>query len=158
MTPSSSQSGQSKNPKTAIIKRAGSTNGYSSPANNMQTTTAPSTTGPVEGQLALDVYQTATEIVIVAPIAGVKMSDMQITITEDVLTIKGKRYLEFNIPEEDYLTQECFWGNFSRSIVLPASVDTTKIAASFKDAVLKITMPRSERSKTRLVRIKTDTA
>ena len=62
--------------------------------------------------------------------------------------------LEFDIPEEDYFTQECFWGDFSRSIVLPAAVDTTKISASFKDAVLKITIPRTERSKTKVVRIK----
>ena len=109
----------------------------------------------VEGQLALDVYQTQHEIVILAPIAGVKMDDISVTVTEDVLTIKGKRYLEFNIPEEDYLTQECFWGDFSRSIVLPSSADTTKINASMKDAVLKISIPRTERTKTRLIRIKT---
>lgn len=107
-----------------------------------------------EGQLALDIYQTPTEIVIVAPIAGVKLSDIDVSVTEDVLTIKGKRYLEFDVPEEDYFSQECFWGDFSRSIVLPASVDTTRIAATFKDAVLKITIPKVERVKTKIVRIK----
>ena len=107
-----------------------------------------------EGQLALDIYQTPTTIVIVAPIAGVKMADINVSITEDVLTIKGKRHLEFSIPEEDYFTQECFWGDFSRSVVLPAAVDSTKIAASFKDGVLKISVPRTERSKTKVVRIK----
>jgi len=107
-----------------------------------------------EGQLALDIYQTPTEIVIVAPIAGVKLSDIDVSVTEDVLTIKGKRYLEFDIPEEDYFSQECFWGDFSRSIVLPASVDTSRIAATFKDAVLKITIPKVERVKTKIVRIK----
>ncbi len=110
----------------------------------------------IEGQLALDVYQTSNEIVIVAPIAGVKMNDISVTVTEDVLTIKGKRYLEFNIPDEDYLTQECFWGDFSRSIVLPSSADTSKINASMKDAVLKISIPRTERTKTRLIRIKSE--
>ena len=124
---------------------------------------SPVTTAPisqeeeiVEGQLALDVYQTSNEIVILAPIAGVKMNDISVTVTEDVLTIKGKRYLEFNIPDEDYLTQECFWGDFSRSIVLPSSADTTKISAGMKDAVLKISIPRTERTKTRLIRIKTE--
>jgi HSP20 family protein len=110
----------------------------------------------VEGQLALDVYQTPAEIVILAPIAGVKMNDISVTVTEDVLTIKGKRYLEFNIPDEDYLTQECFWGDFSRSIVLPSSADSSKINASMKDAVLKISIPRTERTKTRLIRIKSE--
>lgn len=109
-----------------------------------------------EGQLALDIYQTPSHIVIVAPIAGVKMADVNVSVTEDVLTIKGKRYLEFDIPDEDYFTQECFWGDFSRSIVLPAAVDTTKILASFKDGVLKITIPRTERNKTKIVRIKSE--
>jgi HSP20 family protein len=109
-----------------------------------------------EGQLALDIYQTPTHIVIVAPIAGVKMPDIDVSVTEDVLTIKGKRYLEFDIPDEDYFTQECFWGDFSRSIVLPASVDDSKISASFKDAVLKITIPKAERVKTKIVRIKSE--
>jgi HSP20 family protein len=121
-----------------------------------KTPIAPSQEENIEGQLALDVYQTPTEIVITAPIAGVKMADINVTVTEDVLTIKGKRCLEFNIPDEDYLTQECFWGDFSRSIVLPSSADTTKINASMKDAVLKITIPRTERTKTRLIRIKTE--
>ncbi len=109
-----------------------------------------------EGQLALDIYQTAGDIVILAPIAGVKLTDINVAVTEDVLTIKGKRNLEFDVPEEDYFTQECFWGDFSRSIVLPAAVDTTRISATFKDAVLKITIPKSEKTKTRIVRIKTE--
>jgi len=109
-----------------------------------------------EGQLALDVYQTKTHIVVVAPIAGVKLSDIKVSITEDVLSIKGKRQLDFDIPEEDYFTQECFWGDFSRTIVLPSAVDSTKINASFKDAILKITIPKTERTKTKVVRIKAE--
>lgn len=64
--------------------------------------------------------------------------------------------MEINIPDEDYLTQECFWGDFSRSIVLPVSVDTTKINASFKDGVLMIRIPRTEPTKTKVIRIKTE--
>ena len=109
-----------------------------------------------EGQLALDIYQTPTHIVIVAPIAGVRLSDITVSITEDVLTIKGNRYLEFSIPDEDYFTQECFWGDFSRSIVLPQAVDSNKIAATFKDAILKITIPKTEKCKTKVVKIKTE--
>jgi HSP20 family protein len=108
------------------------------------------------GQLALDIYQTSSDIVIVAPISGVKLSEVNVSITEDVLTISGKRHLEFDIPEQDYFTQECFWGDFSRSIVLPAAVDTNKINASFKDAVLKITIPKTEQNKTKVVRIKAE--
>ena len=89
-----------------------------------------------EGQLALDVYQTKTHIVILAPIAGVNLEDMSVNVTDDVLTVKGHRHHETTIEEENYFTQECFWGDFSRSIVLPASVDTNKISAQFKDGVL----------------------
>ena len=109
-----------------------------------------------EGQLALDIYQTPRHIVIVAPIAGVKLDDINVSVTEDVLTIKGKRHLEFDIPEEDYFTQECFWGDFSRTIVLPTAVDSTKINAAFKDAVLKITIPKTAQTKTKVVRIKSE--
>lgn len=108
-----------------------------------------------EGQLALDVYQTKNNIVILAPIAGVKLEDMTVAVTDDVLTIKGKRNLDTNVPDEDYLTQECFWGDFSRSIVLPASVDTGKIAAKFKDGVLQIEIPKIEKVKQKIIRIKT---
>ena len=112
--------------------------------------------GNEEGQLALDIYQTKDNIVIVAPIAGVKLSDINVSVTDDVLTIKGKRYLEFDIPDEDYFTQECFWGDFSRSVVLPAAVDASGITASFKDAVLKVSIPKTEKIKTKIVRIKSE--
>lgn len=108
-----------------------------------------------EGQLALDVYQTKDEIVIVSPIAGVKLEDMTVSVTDDVLTIRGKRNFEQTISDEDYFTQECFWGDFSRSIVLPASVDTNKIAASFKDGVLTIKIPKIEKVRSKVIRIKT---
>jgi HSP20 family protein len=109
----------------------------------------------IEGQLALDVYQTKDHIVILAPIAGVKLEDMTVAVTDDVLTINGKRHLEINIQDEDYFTQECFWGDFSRSIVLPASVDTNKISAHFKDGVLEIEIPKIEKVRSKVIRIKT---
>jgi HSP20 family protein len=107
------------------------------------------------GQLSLDVYETGKELIIVAPIAGVKMDDINLSLTEDVLTISGKRNLENNVSEDDYLIQECFWGEFSRSIVLPDNADGTKIQASFKDGVLKIAIPRNaDNNKTKVIKIK----
>ncbi|MBN1494853.1 Hsp20/alpha crystallin family protein [Candidatus Peregrinibacteria bacterium] len=108
-----------------------------------------------EGQLALDVFQTKDNIVILAPIAGVKLEDMTVQVADDVLTIKGNRHLEVNVNPEDYFTQECFWGDFSRSIVLPASVDSNKISAHFKDGVLKIEIPKIEKVRSKVIRIKT---
>lgn len=106
------------------------------------------------GQLTLDIYQTDTHLVIVAPIAGVKINDIDVSVTEDVLTIKGKRQHELTIAAEDYFTQECFWGDFSRSVVLPASVDASKITASFKDSILKVTIPKTDRVQSKVIRIK----
>lgn len=106
-----------------------------------------------QGQLALDVYQTEKEIVIVAPIAGVRLADIKVAVTEDVLTIQGDRTFEFQIPEEDWFTQECFWGSFSRSVVLPKNVDASKISASFKDSVLKITIPKTGTARAKVVRV-----
>lgn len=112
-----------------------------------------------EGQLAVDIFQTADDIVIVALVGGVKFSDLSIVVSvtddkDEVLTIKGQRSFQFTAEPSDYFTQECFWGNFSRSIILPESVDTTKISASFKDCVLVICIPKVEKLRTRMVKIK----
>ncbi len=108
-----------------------------------------------EGQLALDIYQTEEEIIILSAVAGVSEDDLNISVTDEVLTIKGKRHLQDRVPEEDYLTKECFWGDFSRSIVLPASADSAKIAASFKNGILRISIPKVEKLSTKVIRIKT---
>jgi HSP20 family protein len=86
-----------------------------------------------EGQLALDVYHTADDLIINAPIAGVTLKDVSITISDGILTIRGSRQHEDNIPSHDYYLQECFWGNFSRSIVLPNNLKTEQIKALFKN-------------------------
>lgn len=117
------------------------------------TATGGSDTGE-DGQLALDVFQTTDEIVVVAPIAGVSSSDIGISITDEVLTIRGNRNLKFKASPSDYFTQECFWGNFSRSIILPESVDTSKVVASFKNGILTVRIPKVERIRTRLIKIK----
>lgn len=107
------------------------------------------------GQLSVDVYETGSELIIIAPIAGVRMENINLTITDDVLTINGHRHLEHQVKNDDYVIQECFWGEFSRSIVLPDNVDTSKINASFKDGVLKISIPKMAGNlKTKLIKIK----
>jgi len=107
-----------------------------------------------EGQLTVDVYQTSSDIVVKAPIAGVKPEDIDISITDDVLTIKGERKEEDKIPRENYYTQECYWGAFSRSIILPIPVITEKASATFKNGVLTITIPKAERVKTKSIKVK----
>ena len=109
-----------------------------------------------EGQLAIDAYQTDTEIVVKAPIAGVKTEDLDISITDDVVTVRGQRRREGEIKDENYLCQECYWGAFSRSYILPVAVDADNARASLKDGVLTIVIPKEEKSKTRVVPVAMD--
>lgn len=107
-----------------------------------------------EGQLAVDVFQTPEEIVLVAPIAGVSKQDITINITDDVLHIRGKRGFSWNVPKEDYFHQECFWGNFERSIILPDAIDLRKVKATFKNGILTVRVPKVEKLRSRDIEIK----
>jgi HSP20 family protein len=106
-----------------------------------------------EGQLSLDVYHTADDVIIKAPIAGVSLEDINITIADGVLTIRGKRNKEEEIPVDNYYLQECYWGSFSRSVMLPHDLRTEEIKAFFKHGVLKITIPKDEKIKIKTIPI-----
>jgi len=109
-----------------------------------------------EGQLAVDVYQTEDEVVLKAPIAGVKTEDLEITITEDLINIKGQRSETEEISKDSYFAQECYWGAFSRSYVLPVSVNAEKAEAKLKNGILVIRMPKLEKTKTKVIEIKAE--
>jgi len=108
-----------------------------------------------EGQLAVDVYQTPSEIVIKAPIAGVKPEEIEVSIAEDVVTIKGERKSDKTITKENYYYQECYWGTFSRSIVLPVAADTENASATFRNGILTLMIPKEAKAKTKTVKVKT---
>lgn len=112
-----------------------------------------STAEEAEGQLAVDVYHTDDAIVIRAPIAGVKKSDITITVTEDVITIKGHRQQSEEVAAENYFTRECYWGPFSRSIVLPAHILKQKISAQYQNGILKVVIPKGDHLKPKVVKI-----
>ena len=80
-----------------------------------------------EGQLAVDVYQDEKNIIVRAPIAGVKPEDLDISIHNDMVTIRGRREHDAKIEEPDYFYRECYWGSFSRSIILPTDVKTEEV-------------------------------
>lgn len=104
------------------------------------------------GQLAIDIFEHDGYYVIKAPIAGIRPADLDIEVSDNVLTIRGKRRLLDDIPEQQYFLQECFWGEFSRSITLPCTIDPRKVKATFnKECVLKIIIPKEE--KVKIVRI-----
>jgi HSP20 family protein len=106
-----------------------------------------------EGQLAIDVYQTNDDVLIKAPIAGVKPEDLDVSVTDGVLTIKGERKQEETIKEQDFFAQECYWGAFARQFTLPTGIDSEKTAASLKNGVLTIKIPKEEKTKTRTIQI-----
>jgi len=105
------------------------------------------------GQLAVDVYQTENELVIQSAIAGVKSEDLDISLEGDVITISGERKKPFE-EKEDYFSQECYWGKFSRQIILPVEVDPNRIEASLKDGILTIRAPKLLKEKKRKIIIK----
>jgi HSP20 family protein len=109
-----------------------------------------------EGQLAIDVYQTDTEIVIQAPIAGVRQEDLEVSISDEMVNIKGERKARGEAKRENYLCQECYWGPFSRSYLLPVAVDAAKASATLKDGILTIAIPKLETSKTKVLKIRTE--
>ena len=109
------------------------------------------------GQLPIDILENEKEILIITPIAGVNLDTTEVIITNDVLTIRGERQTDlsnFRFKERDYYVQECFWGRFSRSVILPPNADIEKIEASQKDHVLYIKIPKRSNIKMRIVKIK----
>lgn len=106
-----------------------------------------------DGQLSIDVYQDEHNIYILAPIASVKSKDIDISITDEVVTIRGTRLPGHDIDNEKHFTQECYWGPFSRSYVLPIAVNSESAKATLKDGLLKIEIPKDEKVKTKIVKI-----
>ena len=95
-----------------------------------------------DGQLAVDVFQDKKNVIIKSTIAGVEPEDIDITFDNDMITIRGKRKKDLSIEEGDYFYQECYWGGFSRSIILPVDVDPERIKATIKNGVLTISLPK----------------
>ncbi|MFA6551276.1 MAG: Hsp20/alpha crystallin family protein [Patescibacteria group bacterium] len=107
-----------------------------------------------EGQLAIDVYQTKNAIIVKSTIAGVKPEDIDIAINNDLLTIRGTRKMEEQINNDDYFYQECYWGSFSRSIILPMEVKSDQIEATIENGVLTVTLPKAQTEKQIVVKVK----
>ena len=109
-----------------------------------------------EGQLSVDVYSTDKEIVIKSTIAGVQVEDIDISINNDMLTIRGERQQETEDKLQDYYYQECYWGPFSRSVILPVEVDADQAKASMKNGILTIRLPKVEKIKTRKISVRNE--
>lgn len=107
-----------------------------------------------EGQLTIDVYQTDNEIVIKSTIAGVKPEDLDVSINNDMVTIKGERKNEEVVNGDNYYYQECYWGHFSRSVVLPVDIIADKAEASLKNGILTIRLPKADTTKIKRIQVR----
>jgi HSP20 family protein len=107
-----------------------------------------------EGQLLVDIYQTDDKVVVKAPMAGVDPENLDISLDNDLLTIKGQRKMDQIDAGSDYIYKECYWGSFSRSLVLPTEVDSRQLEAFLENGVLTITLTKIGPAKKIEVKIK----
>ena len=104
--------------------------------------------------LPLDMYQTDDEVVVKAAVPGMKAEDVQISVTGDMLTIKGETKEKSEVKEKAYHIREQRWGAFERSVSLPTAVVSEKAKAEFEDGVLTVTLPKAENVKTKTITVK----
>ncbi len=109
-----------------------------------------------EGQLSVDAYQTATEIVVQAMVAGARMEDLDVSITQDMVTIKGKRMDTRRVDDGDFFERELYWGNFGRTLLLPQEVDPDEAEATMKNGMLTVRVQKLDKERVQRLKIKNE--
>ena len=107
-----------------------------------------------EGELTIDMYQTPNDVVIKTMVAGVKPDDLDISITRDMVTVRGKREEKHIISEEDYFSKELYWGSFSKTITLPAEIEVEEAEATEDHGLLTIKLPKIDKNKSTKLKVK----
>lgn len=107
-----------------------------------------------EGQLTVDVFQDDENIIIQSTVAGVSPDDLDVSITNDMVVIRGERRSQHTVDPQDFFYQECYWGTFSRSIILPVEIDSDGAEAKIKNGVLTIRIPKANAAVTRKLKVK----
>lgn len=105
------------------------------------------------GQLAVDVYETETELVVKARTAGVNKDDLDVSISEGILTISGTLSSGDDTEANNWHIQECYWGEFSRTLALPVPVKEDEAKAALKDGVLSISFPKVQQEQAKKIQI-----
>lgn len=109
-----------------------------------------------EGELSVDVYESPTEIVVKAMVAGVKPADLDIDIARDTVTIYGSREYAEEVNEENYYHKELYWGSFKRKIMLPEEIDVDAAEATERHGLLVIRLPKLDKSRKTKLRVKSE--
>ena len=102
----------------------------------------------------VDIFETAQrEVVIKAELPDVRREDISVTFENNILTLRGERRFESDVPREQFQRAERFYGSFSRSFTIPATVDATQISAAYKDGVLTVRLPQREEAKPKQIAV-----
>lgn len=104
--------------------------------------------------LAVDMYERGDSIVVKAAVPGVKPEDLDISVTGDILTIRGEVKREEEVKEENVLCRERYYGSFSRSLSLPTPVVADRAEAVFENGVLTLTLPKAEEARPKAIKVK----
>lgn len=107
-----------------------------------------------EAELSMDVYQTPTDIIVQTMVAGVKPEDLELSVSRDMITIRGEREESRIIDEDNYFTKELYWGKFSRTISLPAEVEPEEVEATEKHGLLTIKIKKVDKEKKNTIRVR----
>ena len=107
-----------------------------------------------EAELAVDVYQTPTDIVIQTFVAGVRPENLDLTIARDMITISGKREENRNVGEDNYFTKELYWGKFSRTISLPQEIEPEEAEATERHGLLTIRLEKIDKDKKTNIKVR----
>ncbi|MBC7766737.1 Hsp20/alpha crystallin family protein [Arenimonas sp.] len=108
----------------------------------------------VEGQLGIDLFETQLEVIVKTMIPGVRKEDIDISLSRDMLTIRGERKDEKTIAEDDYHYRELYWGTFSRTVKLPHEVDIDRAEATESQGMLTLRLPRIDRERKASLKVK----
>jgi HSP20 family protein len=108
------------------------------------------------GTLSVDIYTKDNDLVIVAPIAGASLENISVLVENDLLIIKGERRPPENVDDSAYEHRECFWGPFSRTIVLPRDVDYDNVRAYYHNGILMIRIPKKTEVQTKRIEIQVE--
>ena len=117
---------------------------------------APESPEEEEGELTVDIFDDGDHVLIQAIVGGVKPEDLDVQVTDDTATIRGKRSRSQEVRSENFYYQELYWGTFSRSIILPQEIVSDEAEASVKNGLLTIKLPKRDRNKSQKLRVKSD--
>ena len=105
------------------------------------------------GQLAVDVYETESKLVVKARTAGVNKEDLDVSISDGILTISGTLSSGDDTDATNWHIQECYWGEFSRTLALPVSVKEDEVEAVLKDGVLTVSFNKIKQEQAKKIQI-----